>query len=320
MVAKQEMRRLAILALFAGIVFVLLGLRREAKPSRLGAGGESKGQRHERQGNAGPASRSVLDLSRSRPQSFDGIPTGLLHQMKSPYVYDGPSIDVEGLAVGAKVACPTTGKILTVPKEMVRLAVEAKLDRIVIPELQLIGQTLPEAVAYLRDQSVALDPDGVGVAMRIDADRIERLSPGVMADACVSLILGDLPLPEALRYVTALAGVRWRLDSDGIIVVPLAHSATLESRRYYLPSSLYEGRREALGEGQGAKGLLQSVGIPFSDGASASYNPLRSELRVTIGGDGHELVEALVDALMMEEAGIELQVNVRVGMLETSSP
>ena len=161
--------------------------------------------------------------------------------------------------------------------------------------------------------------------MLIDRELIEASSPGSLSEANLAIDIQNVALSDALRYVTELSGTQWRVDPDSIVIVPgLYGTMPPVTRRYYVPPSLYEKighmdvdpNREWLG----AMERLQSVGIPFAEGTAASYNPSRSELQVTIGGNEHELVAALVEAHMMDRAGVEKQVEVRIRRLEAREP
>ena len=149
--------------------------------------------------------------------------------------------------------------------------------------------------------------------------------------------LAEFPLGEALRYVTTLAGVRYRVEPDGVVVIPHGHpDSYLVTRRYVVPDSF--GALEVIPEldtpdtpdpftdadssspknsrESRAMRLLISRGIAFEEGTDVIYNPLRSELKVTNTLTQHELIEAFVEAVQMEEKGMSKQVEIHVGPID----
>ncbi|MEZ5384708.1 MAG: P-loop NTPase fold protein [Prosthecobacter sp.] len=91
-----------------------------------------------------------------------------------------------------------------------------KLERIVFPSIQFQNATIAEAVEYLRVRSWDLD-DG-------ETDRSKRGVNLVLDrnlsynNASLSLDLQNVPMVEALRYITELAGVTYEVKPDEIRV------------------------------------------------------------------------------------------------------
>lgn len=98
-----------------------------------------------------------------------------------------------------------------------------KLERIVLPNVQFSSATLKEAVDFLEAQSRESDiletnPKLRGVQF--------LLRQGTRAEATLSLDLKQVPLMEALRYVTELAGVKFRVEPYAVLIEPLSDSPT----------------------------------------------------------------------------------------------
>lgn len=77
---------------------------------------------------------------------------------------------------------------------------EKKAAAIIIPTVQFRGATLEEALEFLRVKAKDFDPDKKGVPIMIRPS-------DVPANAQISLDLKDVPLIEALRYTSELAGL-----------------------------------------------------------------------------------------------------------------
>jgi beta-lactamase regulating signal transducer with metallopeptidase domain len=91
----------------------------------------------------------------------------------------------------------------------------AKLERIIVPKVELRGATVQQALDYLQKQSVALDPAKTGV----------RITPtggkDTPASASVTLALTNVPLFEALKYVTNLPNLNFRRSAYRFPTAPL---------------------------------------------------------------------------------------------------
>ena len=130
--------------------------------------------------------------------------------------------------------------------------IQRKLDRIIIPKLEFREATIREAVDFLKKKSVELDIDsepgnrGVNIVLKLDnggagaapaeapapapaaipgleqipaapgaapapagAAPVPMVAPG---DARITVSLTNIPLIEALRYVTNLAGLKFKVE------------------------------------------------------------------------------------------------------------
>jgi beta-lactamase regulating signal transducer with metallopeptidase domain len=96
-----------------------------------------------------------------------------------------------------------------------------KLERIVLPQVQFSGATLKDAVDFLEVQSHELDTLETNPKLRGVQFLLRQ---GTGADATLSLDLKQVPLMEALRYVTELAGVKFRVEPYAVLIEPLSGS------------------------------------------------------------------------------------------------
>ncbi len=217
-----------------------------------------------------------------------------------------------------------------------------KLNRIIIPKINFQDATVREAIDFLKQKSRDMDtaePDpskrGVNIVLKLDsgggaapapaapaipgleqAPAAEGAAPAAGAapavnpsDARITLSLSNIPLMEALKYITNLANLKIKVDPYAVAVVPYSENTeTLITKEYkvppsFIPSSPSEGGAGgALGGGaragsgggggdttkggmgiakkMGAKEFLESQGIVFPTGAAANYLPSSSKLVV----------------------------------------
>jgi hypothetical protein len=92
-----------------------------------------------------------------------------------------------------------------------------RATKIIIPKMVFADATLTESVEFLREKSKQLDPEKKGVNI--------VLMPGAgKSDAKITLSLTNVPLTEALRYVTELAGVRFEVSESAFQIMSLEQS------------------------------------------------------------------------------------------------
>lgn len=84
---------------------------------------------------------------------------------------------------------------------------------LIIPQLEFRDATIEECVAFLRSKAKDLDPEKLGVNLVIHA-------PPSTAATKISLSLKNVPLGEALKYVSNLAGLTMKTDTTAIVLAP----------------------------------------------------------------------------------------------------
>jgi len=197
-----------------------------------------------------------------------------------------------------------------------------KMQKIVFPQVQFAGANIEEAIEFLRVKSRDLDVfetdpsrKGVNIILKSGENPVS---------ASISLDLKDVPMVEALRYVTDLAGMKYKVEPFAILIVPVSETtAELYTRSYKVPPDFLSGTGGgaaappaggaapdpfAAGGAAPAGGtgliarpsaleILKAQGITFSEGASAVFNPVSSQLIVRNTQPQLDLVEAYVDSI-----------------------
>jgi general secretion pathway protein D len=203
-----------------------------------------------------------------------------------------------------------------------------KMQRIVFPTVQFQGASIDEAVEFLRIKSKDLDTmerdptkRGVNIILRAGS---------APSTAQITLELRDVPMVEALRYITELAGMKYKVEPFAVLVVPVSDVGTEQyTRTFKVPPDFLTG---GAGEGGGAapaaaapppdpfaaggaaktaggggstlptRGsaveILKSNGITFPEGASATFIAATSQLIVRNTQPNLDAVESFVDSLL----------------------
>ncbi|HCN29859.1 MAG TPA: hypothetical protein DIT64_14180, partial [Verrucomicrobiales bacterium] len=200
-------------------------------------------------------------------------------------------------------------------RELAIQRMKQRMQNIILPRINLSGATLEAALEDLRRQSREHDPARVGIP-------ILNKAPDVSMQGMISLDLRDVPLVEALRYVTELAGTKYKVETDSIVVLPVfdisdsqftrvfkvrpdflslggAHTATMGGA-VADPFSSAGAPAAGLLQRTSAADILKAQGIPIPEGAEVVFNPVTSQLIVKNTQPNLDLIEAFVDAAKLD--------------------
>lgn len=235
--------------------------------------------------------------------------------------------------------------------------IENKLKTIIIPTVEFVNTPLRDAIDFLRSRAQELDPTtdptkrgvdiilatgggggGLGAAPAPVAGGGDLGFDGAAAPAApagggfggggveqtpITLQLSNVPLVEALRYTLALANLKYKVEPNAVLVVPLSTpDKELYTNIYVVPPNFLTASGGAGGGGGGgagpvdpfaaapdagggagpvarnsAKDVLESYGIVFGTGSSATFNAQTSQLIVRQTQDQMELVEAVIESI-----------------------
>jgi len=234
--------------------------------------------------------------------------------------------------IGELVASNSTGGISPDGKQYV----SQKLSSIVIPKVQFTDATVEEAIDFLRAQSRNLDtmetdPSEKGVNIIVKGDGGGEAAPRI------SLDLANVPLAEALRYITDLAGLKYKVEPYAVVVVPITDvTDDLYTRVFRVPpdflnSAGSDGGADAAvdpfapapaagGGGsitarKSAREILESRGVSFPDGSSAFFNPTTSQLIIRNTQGNIDLIEAYVQDLIDQ---VQRQIQIATKFVEVT--
>ncbi len=125
----------------------------------------------------------------------------------------GARLRVEKVAVVIEPIPPDEG----IPTPRDNPALGTKLQQLVIPSLEFSDTPLVDAIHFFRAKAGELDIRSPEASRGLN---IVLLSPEKAKDARVTLRLKNIPLEEALRYTTTLAGWRHQIDGPIILIRP----------------------------------------------------------------------------------------------------
>jgi len=196
-------------------------------------------------------------------------------------------------------------------------SINRKLRVIRIPQLTLTDASIREAIEVLQKKSVSLDTTesdpsrkGINIVLKVDPTK-ESENGGTK----INLSLNDIPLGEALKYVTSAASLHYKVEPYAVAIVPLSESSEiLLTKEYKVPPgfiySAPSSSSSASGEGgsppspgvdasvgkTSAKDILLAQGVTFdTPGSSATYLASSSKLLVKNTQANLDLIDSLLE-------------------------
>ena len=208
-------------------------------------------------------------------------------------------------------------------------AINNKLDTIIIPRIDFTDSSIKEALDFIKKRASDLDEGdsdnkGINIVLKLPPDSPDAAYP-------ITLSLSDVPLREALRYVTEAANLKIKIETHAVVVVPATENTdVLITKEYKVPpgfitatpgsappqvSGVAAGSQSVIAARSIAKDFLETQGVEFPEGASANYISLTSRLIVKNTQANLELIDALVDTSV---ATRPTQVEIEAKFLEVS--
>lgn len=218
-----------------------------------------------------------------------------------------------------------------------RVLLEAKLERLIFPIVDLEDVTLTEAADFLRGQSrqvdtIELDPARRGVSIIVELGAEDTELGDRMRSTRFNLQLRNVPLHSILDYVAEATGTTWATDEFAVVIRPAGASSGVQTvKSYRVPPDFLStsgGAPDAaeadpfaapkeeglLAKRRTADEVLREQGVRFDEGCYANFNAGSSTLVIRNTPDMHRLIEQIVDAAVQTEP---VQVVVRVTLMRT---
>ena len=224
-----------------------------------------------------------------------------------------------------------------------RIALKAKLKSIILPSLEFEEARLSDVLELLYQRSVELDlaetdPNKKGVNMILDTGSFGAgENPG---DRTMSFRLSNIPLEDALEYVTRLTGTTFRVENHAVRILSISagNQTVMDSRTWTVPPGFLS--RKGLGNDvildadpfrvdnpdmgvagsvlvkrKSAREFLEENGITFPEGAVANYNPSTNTLLVRNTPDQLALID---DIVQTAREGVNKMVEIGIKMISVS--
>lgn len=209
------------------------------------------------------------------------------------------------------------------------VAINRKLDNIIIPKIEFSEATAREAFEFLRRRAADLDTleqdpthKGVNIVLKLPLDAPEASTP-------ITISLYDLPLRNAIDYIARAANLKMKVEPYAVVIVPQSESTdVLITKEYKVPPSFISalpaasdnapvagasGGQPIVAARSTAREFLEAQGVTFPPGASANYITSTSRLIVKNTQSNLDLVDTLVETSLSTPAS---QVEIEAKFLE----
>lgn len=242
-------------------------------------------------------------------------------------------------------------------------AIMQKLSEIIIPEINFRDAVIADVVNFLSQESRRLDPQKIGVnillgagvespatpvpaapvvpavpaAPEVAAPAAPAAVPGTGGERRITLSLHNVPLIDALKYTTSLAGLKYRIEASAVLILPMdAVEGEMITRSYPVsataiktvvttaptagaaPATAPTGVEtyRAFGGGGGVsitsgggdvKAFFTDAGVPFPPGTSIVYNDRTSILIVRNTPANLEIFERVLASIDVIPKQVEIE-------------
>lgn len=242
---------------------------------------------------------------------------------------------------------------LVIPQEKQRLV--KKLNTIIIPELSFRQANIVDVIKYLDQQSIIADKEsgagdkGVNIILNLkrpgqagaaaapaggeaDIFGAEGQVGGMAASSSippVTLTLRNIVLLDAIKFITEVTGLKFRIESNVVIITPADVVVGEVMTRTYrvqpnmgdiIGGSMVAGAGAGAGDGIGVgfapaaterggdvKKFFVEAGVPFPDGTSIKYQPSLNLLIVANTAENLEKFEQILAKLNVIPVQVEIE-------------
>ena len=213
-------------------------------------------------------------------------------------------------------------------------AINNKLNKIIIDRMDLDQASIREVVEFLKQKSRQLDTStddpkkkGVNIVLKLappaaapapvdgQAAQTPASESGVTEDTKISIALKNVPLIEAVRYLTELSGLKYKIEPFAVSIIPLTENTEeLVTKEYrvpagFIPASAGESTPSGPTPGNKSSGdantritgrrnatqYFTEQGVPFPTGAFAQYITSGSKLIVRNTQAAVDLIDTIVE-------------------------
>lgn len=215
------------------------------------------------------------------------------------------------------------------------------LEQMIVPIVSFEQVSLEEAIDFVRQQSIELDPTGVGADSRgvnffVDLGGADSEVGNKIRSQRINLTMRNVPLSQVLAYINEATQTIAISEPFAVRILPAGSDRSDLINKTYRVAPDFLSAAGAGGSDQGpavndpfadpaddgmlarqltAEEVLRGNGVSFPEGASAAFNPANSTLRVRNTPGNHALVDQIVQAITNTEP---VSVVVKMTMLKST--
>lgn len=204
------------------------------------------------------------------------------------------------------------------------LALQNRLQRIVLPVVEFKETALPDIIHELSVMAKEHDPEKRGCNLILNHD-VEAESTNAPPPLRVTLAVRDIPLLDALKMIAECVNYRCILEPNAVRIVPADWPAgPMITRSYPVQPSILDvvverseentpdefidtGGEPFIGTPQDIQKFFDAMGVPFPRGAHVEYNRSTSRLIMHNTAENLDLFERILGApgILLDQVRIE---------------
>ena len=219
-----------------------------------------------------------------------------------------------------------------------------KLNSIKFPQINFREASLVDVITHLSEQSRKLDPTGEGVnfvfgpgveattAAPAAAEGGAAPAPaatGNTASRSISLNVNNIPMIDALKYITKAAGLKYRVESSAVVLLPPdAPTEEMITKTYAVSPGVFTkyagapaadaagggGGIEKMGSGNSTavttidlQVVFKGAGVDFPAGSSITYNDRTSKVIIRNTPENIENFEKILPSFDERPSQVEIE-------------
>jgi len=250
-------------------------------------------------------------------------------------------------SVRSEVRLPEAGTTRPVRSSREEAAILERLNKIVFNSIDFRDANIQDVVKFLSDESRKLDPEGKGVNIVLGTGIVTGPAPAPAAEGqppagpvtaasvrSVTLNLKNVSMIEALRYIMPLANLKYRIEPNAVLVLPMDAPEGDMILRFFpvtpgalktLPTTPAAATTPAIGgvgigdttrmsgatlpsESSGdVKQYFTELGVPFPPGSSIKYDERTSKISVRNTPENMEIFEKALSELNIIPSQVEIE-------------
>lgn len=249
--------------------------------------------------------------------------------------------------LGQEVRLPLPSETKPISTSIEAAKITERLNKIIFPSVDFREAAISDVVKFLGDESRRLDPDKVGVNFVLGAG-VPTSAPAPAAEGAppppaapssirpVTLSLKNIPMIEALKYITQMANLKYRVDANAVLILPFdAPDTAMITRSYPITAGALKtvtvtptggggagggiggigggttttmgGGSDPISAGPDVKLLFQESGVPFPPGSSITYSERTSKILIRNTPENLEIFERVLADLNVIPSQVEIE-------------
>jgi len=177
-------------------------------------------------------------------------------------------------------------------------AIKNKLNKIVVPSVDLKGASILDITAFMTEKSKALDPAHIGIKVTVDPNVARDI-----ADSRADFSLKNIPMSALLQYVAAPFDISFTITDTGVVFMSKSSAQAVYLTKEYSNISPDFIKKSGNATSAQFKEFFENLGVKFDAVSNIQYSQIKKQLTIKNLEKELDLVDNLV-SLYYESKGL----------------